>query len=115
LSAASLAGALRGLGVTATRRANGLDVPTIAEQGVADFDAGGWQGLFVAARTPDDIVKRIQIEAKKAFEAPDMQARVENFALLNVFSTPEQFAVFYRNEVENFKRIVRDAKIPLQE
>ena len=110
-----LAGALRGIAVTAARRAKGLDVPTVAEQGVADFDAGGWQGLFVAANTPDDIVKRIQVEAKKAFEGSDMQARVENFALANVFSSSEQFTAFYKTEVDNFKRVVRDAKIGLQE
>ena len=110
-----LGGALRGLAMTAAHRAKGLDVPTVAEQGVANFNSGGWQGLFVAARTPDEIVQRIQIESKKAFESPELQARVENFALANVFSTPEQFAAFYKSEVENFKRIVRDAKIGLQE
>ena len=110
-----IAGALRGLAMTASHRAKGLDVPTVAEQGVADFNSGGWQGLFVAARTPEDIVRRIQVESKKAFQSPDMQARVENFALANVFSTSEEFTVFYKAEVENFKRIVRDAKIGLQE
>jgi SAM-dependent MidA family methyltransferase len=34
--------------MTASHRAKGLDVPTVAEQGVADFNSGGWQGLFVA-------------------------------------------------------------------
>jgi len=110
-----LGGALRGLAMTASHRAKGMDVPTVAEQGVSDFNSGGWQGLFVAARTPDDIVRRIQVESKKAFQSPDMQARVENFALANVFSTTEEFTVFYKAEVENFKRIVRDAKIGLQE
>jgi tripartite-type tricarboxylate transporter receptor subunit TctC len=110
-----LAGALRGLGVTAARRAKGFDVPTIAEQGVPNFDVGGWQGLFVAAKTPMEIVRRIQVESQKAFEQPDMQARVDNFALTNVFSTPEAFAAFYKSDVENFKRIVREAKIPVQE
>ena len=110
-----LGGALRGLAMTAAHRAKGLDVPTVAEQGVADFNSGGWQGLFVAAKTPQEIVRRIQIESKKAFESPQMQARVENFALANVFSTSEEFAVYYKAEVENFKRIVHDAKIGLQE
>jgi tripartite-type tricarboxylate transporter receptor subunit TctC len=44
-----------------------------------------------------------------------MQARVENYALVNVFSSREQFTAFYKTEVENFKRVVRDAKIGLQE
>jgi tripartite-type tricarboxylate transporter receptor subunit TctC len=110
-----LAGSLRGLAVTANRRAIGLDVPTVSEQGVAGFDAGGWQGLFVPANTPEDVVKRIQTEAKKAFETPAMQDRVNTFALLNVFSTSEEFTAFYKADVENFRRIVREAKIPLQE
>ena len=110
-----LAGALNGIAVTASYRARGLDVPTIAEQGLAGFEAGGWQALFVAAKTPDEIVKRIQVEARKAFQSPDIQPRVETFALTDVFSTPEEFAAFYRSEIENFKRIVREANIPLQE
>lgn len=110
-----LAGTLRGLGVTAARRARGLDVPTLAEQGLDDFDAGGWQGLFAPAGTPAPVVRRIAAEVKKAFEAPEMQARVDAFALDNVFSGPGQFLDFYESEVENFRRIVREAKIPLQE
>lgn len=110
-----ITGALRGLAVTANRRAIGLDVPTVSEQGISDFDAGGWQGLFVPANTPKDIVQRIQVEAKKAFEPQAMQERVNNFALINVFSTSEEFTAFYKADVENFRRIVREAKIPLQE
>jgi tripartite-type tricarboxylate transporter receptor subunit TctC len=110
-----LAGAMKGLGVTAAHRAPGLDVPTIAEQGLPDFDAGGWQGLFMAAKTPPDIVARVQLEAKKAFDAPDMAAKIESFGLTGVYSTPEAFADFYRKDVDNFKRVVREAKIPLQE
>ena len=44
-----------------------------------------------------------------------MQDRVNTFALLNVFSTSEEFTAFYKADVENFRRIVREAKIPLQE
>ncbi len=110
-----LSGQLKGLGLTAARRAPDFNVLPFAEQGMPDFDAGGWQGLFVAAATPGEVVTRIQQEAKKAFDTPEMQKRVDNFGLINVFSTSPEFAAFYRVDVENFRRIVRDAKIPLQE
>ena len=54
-------------------------------------------------------------EAIKVFEEPAIKARTDGFGLIPVFSTPEEFARFYREDVEGFKRIVRDAKIPLQE
>ena len=108
-------GELHGLGLTAKRRAPDLDVAPIAEQGLPDFDTGGWQALFVAAGTPMEIVRRIREEAIKVFEEPAIKARTDGFGLIPVFSTPEEFARFYREDVEGFKRIVRDAKIPLQE
>ena len=111
-----LSGSLRGLALTTAHHARGLlDALTAAEQGVADFNSGGWQGRFVAARPPADIVRRIQVESKKAFESAEMQARVEHFALADVSSNPEEFAVLYKAEVENYKPIVQEAKIGLQE
>ena len=108
-----LGGHLKGLGLTAARRATGFDVLPFSEQGL-DFDASGWQGLFVAAGTPPDVVERIQREAKKAFEPAEMQKRVEIFGLVNVFSTSSEFSAFYKQDAENFVRIVRDAKIEKQ-
>jgi tripartite-type tricarboxylate transporter receptor subunit TctC len=108
-------GAIRGLGVTAHRRAAGLDLPTIAEQGVTGFDSGGWQAFLMPAKAPREAVNRIYEESKKVLAAPDVLKQVEGFAIDPVGSKPEDFAAYYTAEVEKFKTIVREAKIPLQE
>jgi tripartite-type tricarboxylate transporter receptor subunit TctC len=107
-------GAIRGLAVTADHRAEGLDLATIAEQGIAGFDAGGWQGLFVPAKSPREAVDRIQQESKKVLAMPEVLKLLSGFAVDPVGSTPEAFSTYYTAEVEKFKTIVREAKIPLQ-
>jgi tripartite-type tricarboxylate transporter receptor subunit TctC len=108
-------GAILGLGVTSNRRVAGLDLAPIAEQGVPGFDAGGWQSLFVPAKTPRDVVERIYQEAKKALAMPDVLKQIEGFAVEPVGSSPDEFAAFYKAELDNFKKVVQEAKIPLQE
>ena len=109
-------GAIRALAVTTPQRAKGLEwIPTVAEQGLPGFSAGGWQALFAPAKTPVEIVERIYQESLKALQAPDVLQRLEGFAVIPVGSSPAEFAAAYRDEVENFKKIVREAKIPLQE
>ena len=108
-------GAIRGLAVTANRRASGLDLATISEQGVSGFDAGGWQALLMPAKSPREAIDRIYLESKKVLASPDVLKQLEGFAVDPVGSTPEEFSTYYKDEVEKFKGIVRDAKIPLQD
>jgi len=110
------AGALRGLAVSLPHRVPSLpDVPTVAEQGVPGFSAGGYQGFFVPAGTPDAIVQRIYREAKAALESPEVRKEVAASGVEAVGSTPDEFAAFYKGDVEQFRAIVREAKVPLQE
>jgi len=61
------AGRLRALGIPGAKRSPALpDIPTIAESGLPGFDSASWQGWFVPADTPADIVTMIQREAAKA-------------------------------------------------
>ena len=108
-------GAIRGLAVTANRRATGLDLATIAEQGIEGFDSGGWQAFLMPAKAPREAVERIYEESKKVLASPDVLKQLEGFAVDPVASKPDDFAAYYKAEVEKFKGIVRDAKIPLQE
>ena len=91
------------------------DVPVIAEQGVPGFWAIGYQGVFAPAKTPRDIVDRLHREAKAAMQAPMVKTRLAAFSVEPLGSSPEEFAAFYKEDVERFKRIVRDARIPLQD
>ena len=108
-------GVLKGLAVTGAKRSRMLDVPTVAEQGVPGFQASGYQALFAPAKTPKEIIDRIYREAKKALETPEIQKQVEAFAVDSVGSSPEEFGAFYKQDVENFRQVVKEAKIPLQE
>jgi tripartite-type tricarboxylate transporter receptor subunit TctC len=106
---------VKGLAVTSASRAKALpDLPTVAEQGVKGFDMGSWQGFFVPAKTPDAIVQRLYQEAKKALAAPDVRERLAKFVAEPVGSSPEAFAKKFNDDVSKYARIVKEAKIPLQ-
>lgn len=110
------AGRLRALGIAGAKRSPSLpDVPTIAESGVAGFESSSWQGWFVPAGTPPEVIALIQREAAKALKMPDVRARMETTANEVVGSTPEAFAVKYKADLARFAKIVKDAGIPQQD
>lgn len=106
---------VKGLGVTSAHRSKALpDLPTLAEQGVAGFDTGSWQGFFVPANTPRDVVQRIYQETKKALDAPDVRERLKAFVAEPVANAPEVFAQKFKDDVAQYAKIVKDANIPMQ-
>ncbi len=108
-------GQLRALAVNSAERSNVLpEVPTVAEAAVPGFEAAGWQGYFVPAGTPREIVERIQRETAAAIALPDTQARLKAMGNEPVASTPDAFGVKFRAEVTKFQQVVREAGIPLQ-
>jgi tripartite-type tricarboxylate transporter receptor subunit TctC len=110
------AGKLRALAVTSARRSAALpDVPTIAESGVPGFASSSWQGFFVAARTPRDIVDLIQRETAKALQAPDVRARLAALTYEPVGSTPQEFDAYFKSELARFAGVVKQAHIPPQD
>ena len=105
-------GALRALGLTRATRTSALpEVPTIAEQGFPGFDTASWHGFFVAAKTPQDVVLRIYQETKKALEASDVRDRLLSLGAEPVATSPEEFSILYKADIEKFKQVVRDAGI----
>ena len=110
------AGALRALAVTGATRSPALpEVPTVAEQGVAGFASSSWQGFFVPAHTPREIVAVIQQATSKVLELPDVRERLKLFGSEPVGSTPEEFEGRFRADIVKFAQIVRDARIPQQD
>jgi len=89
-------------------------VPTVAEDGVPAFEAAGWQGYFVPARTPRDVVALIQRETARALSAPETNARIRAMGNEPVGSTPEVFEAKFRDDTARFITIVNEAGIPLQ-
>lgn len=110
------AGNVRAIAVTTINRSKAMaNVPTIAEQGFPGFDSGGWQGLFFPAKTPAPIVQRIQQEVKTMLDDPNVQKQIAGFGGEPVGSEPAAFKEFVAREIDKFKKIVADAKVPLQD
>src|SRR5712671_5973943 len=75
-------GKLRALGVTSLKRATELpDVPTISEAGVPGFDVSAWYGLFVPAKTPEAIVRKLSADTIAALADPTTKARLEQLGV----------------------------------
>ncbi len=110
------AGEVKAIGVTTAQRVSQLpNVPTIAEQGMPDFSVTGWLGLFAPAGTPRDVVEKLYKAAADVMEAPDFKPILNNLTLDAAVLDPDEFDKLYRDDVDRFKRIVKDANIPMQE
>ncbi|HZM47568.1 MAG TPA: tripartite tricarboxylate transporter substrate binding protein [Burkholderiales bacterium] len=108
------AGKLRPLGVsTATRSPAAPDLPTVAEAGLAGYEISAWFGLFVPAATSRDIVERLGAALVKAVRSPDMKERLLEQGFVPIGSPPDQFAAFFRGEVQKWARVVKEGKLAL--
>lgn len=109
------AGSLRALGVAAKDRLAQLpEVPTIAEQGVKDFEAASWFGLVAPAKTPRAVVERLAEETARAVRDPEMQSRFAQSGARLVGNTPDQFAAMVAAERARWEKIIRAAGIKAQ-
>jgi len=101
-------GRLRGIAVTTVQRSPSTpELPTIAETGIAGYEAGSWYGLSAPAGTPREIVSRLHAETIKVMAMPDVKERLFNAGFEVVVSTPEQFAEFTRTEIQKWGKLVR--------
>jgi tripartite-type tricarboxylate transporter receptor subunit TctC len=90
------------------------DVPTMAEQGVADFVSGTWAGLIAPAGTPKEIVDRVSAEAAKALADPALKDKLVEQGIVAVGSTPEEFRAFVAEEIVRWRKVITDAGIKME-
>ena len=109
------AGSLRGLAVTTKDRvAVVADIPTIAESGVPGFDVFSWFGFFVPAKTPKDIVARINADTNAALAHASVKSRFEELGATPKGSTPAELAAFLKSEIDKWGPIIQEAKIRVE-
>ena len=107
---------LRAFAVSSAKRASSLpEVPTMQEAGVKGFDVSQWQGVLAPAGTPRPIVDRLNAEIVKAMHAPDVHQRIAVQGGNEIVTgSPEDFSNLIKKELQQYARLIRDAKIPAQ-
>jgi tripartite-type tricarboxylate transporter receptor subunit TctC len=102
-------GKLRALATTGRNRAAQLpDVPTLAESGLAGYEAYVWMGLLAPRATPRPIVEQLQREAKAALASPEVVGYMSEAGIESVGSTPAEMDAYFREERDRWARIVKE-------
>jgi tripartite-type tricarboxylate transporter receptor subunit TctC len=109
-------GKLRALAaISPTRAAAAPDLPTMAEQGMADFDVPIWFGLMAPAGTPQPVIDKLHRETARALQASDVRQRLGDVGMEVVGNTPAEFAAVIKSELQRWAKLVKDAGIKLSE
>ncbi|MCY1356194.1 hypothetical protein D9M69_426370 [compost metagenome] len=90
------------------------NVPTIAEQGVPNFESGTWQGVMAPASMPDALVTRINAELIKIIRAPDLRSQLVAQGAEVVTMTPAETGKFFVAEQARWAGVVKQAGIKLE-
>ena len=107
-------GKLKPLAITSEKRSEfAPGVPAINET-IPGFRAEVWVGMFAPAKTPSDIIARINAETVKVLATADTKARFAEHGLETVGSTPAQLDQWLRFEMDRWGKVIRDNKITLE-
>ncbi|MFO1313036.1 MAG: tripartite tricarboxylate transporter substrate binding protein [Burkholderiales bacterium] len=105
-------GKLRAIAVTGTKRSALFpELPTIAESGVAGFEITQWYGFFAPAKTPKEIVDKLNREIVAIMKDPDTAKKFADQGADIVTGSPEDFAKFVQIELAKWSKFVKEAKI----
>lgn len=106
------AGRLKALAVSGRSRVAALpDVPTVAEAGVAGYEAGAWLGLFAPAGTPQYIVARLHADTARVLDDAAVRDRLAQLGMTPVMTPGDVFAVQIGEETVKWNRVIRQAGI----
>lgn len=108
-------GKLRPIAVSSTTRSAVFPhVPTVQEQGVRDYEALQWHGMYAPGGTPDAIVAQLHAAVVKALTRPEMKARFAAEGASPVGNTPAEHADYFQKEVAKWAEVAKRAGIEPQ-
>ena len=108
-------GKLRALGVASLQRAPLLpDMPTLAEQGLRDFEYSSWLGILAPSRTPDGVIQTLAVELAKVARTPEVVQKLSGDGFL-IGNSPEEFRRHIQVEGDRWRKLVQDAGIKFEE
>ena len=108
-------GAVRALAVTDPQRFPGLpNVPTVQEAGVPGYSVYGWNGLAAPAKTPRDIIDKLNREIQVALAAPDLQKKFLDLGIVPKGNTPEEMLALLKKDIALWRDVIEKAKLEKQ-
>jgi tripartite-type tricarboxylate transporter receptor subunit TctC len=108
-------GRTRALAVTSKQRFVGApDVPTVAEQGLPEYEATLWQGFFAPASMPADQAARIAADVQAVLALPETRGKLEGAGVSLFEAGHADFKRFFPAEVEKWRGVVRKANLKLE-
>ena len=106
---------INALAVTGKTRSPALpDVPTVAEQGYPNFEAVAWIGLLAPAKTPPEIVAKLNADVKKVLESAEVKDKLAAQGFTAESQKPDVFAAYMKNEVQKWGAIVKTANVKVE-
>ena len=105
-------GKLAALGVSTARRADVMpEAPTLAEQGLKNFDISLWFGVWAPAGTPAAIVQKLNAQIAVILQGAEVREQFAKLGIAPAPMKPDEFARFVRGQIDSYRKIVKDADI----
>jgi tripartite-type tricarboxylate transporter receptor subunit TctC len=109
------AGRLRAIAVSGGERSALFpEVPTVAESGLAGFASEDWQGILAPAKTPPEIVQKLNAEIRRILLLPEVKAKLTAAGFDPKPSTPESFGQFIQAETLKWAKLLKGIGIKAQ-
>lgn len=110
----SRSGQVRVLGSSGIKRSPAApDVPTIAEAGVPGYEVESWQGVFAPAKTPAEIVQKMNAGIAKALADPELVKKLADTAYTTAPSSPEELGKFLQADTQKWAAIIKAADLKI--
>jgi tripartite-type tricarboxylate transporter receptor subunit TctC len=108
------AGKIKALAVASEKRVAALpDLPTVSESGYPGFEAWAWQGFVAPARTPHDVVMKLNGAFARVMADPAIKQRLSESGFEPQTSTPEQFSAYLKSEIAKWAKVIHESNISL--
>ena len=87
------------------------EIATLSESGVPGFEAYSWAGMLAPAKTPKDIIARLNKEIVEILKQKDVADKLNQQGALPVGDSPEQFSAYVKAEIDKWGAVVKSANI----
>lgn len=106
------AGRVQALGITSSKRSSAApQVPTIAEQGLREFEVIGWFGIFAPGRTPANVIKVFNDSVNKTIALPEIKERFAAEGVEPAGGTPAEFANQVKSDIRKWNAVAKQAGV----